>query len=75
MNDEKHHVVQPHEGPPGGFLILKLEHLRAALRAIAYDDELECRCGTPPYDNGVYCPKCTAYFALYPDGDDTCNKT
>lgn len=38
--------------------------LRMALTAIAKDDDLECRCGVPPYTDGEPCPKCTAIQAL-----------
>lgn len=36
---------------------------RLALRAIAYDPQIECSCGSPPYDNGNQCPKCLALSA------------
>lgn len=28
--------------------------------AICKDDNLECMCGNPPYDDGIPCPKCSA---------------
>lgn len=38
---------------------------KASLASIANDKHLKCKCGNPPYDNGIYCPKCCAEMTLY----------
>jgi len=40
---------------------------KMALSAIAKDKYLKCKCGEYPYEDGEYCPKCTARFALQAD--------
>jgi len=45
---------------------MRLMLFYAALCSIAYDNDLECGCGTPPYDDGLPCPKCTAHMMVQP---------
>ena len=44
---------------------------RLALKSIANDDALECRCGNDPYTDGEECPRCTAIAVLEVEHPET----
>lgn len=47
----------------------KLILYRLTLISIAKDPALKCKCGNPPYTDGIQCPKCSALAALSNAGD------